>query len=228
MVRGDREGPCRGVGDADGARHPGRGRELWLRHPQTHQRALRRRADWTEGLLYPLLHRLERLGHVEATWQSVTGERRRKYYRVTEQGLAELAEQRRQWDTVVDALKESGSALTPSIPPEGPRMTASDSRKASRRRSASGGNTCNAAASCSRRRRRAGGPPARLGRRAHRGRAARGRGVPRRGQAHGQPRRAVPRVRPGALGAAVEAARPHRRRPAAPGGRRPLAARPCG
>jgi PadR family transcriptional regulator len=61
--------------------------------------------DWTEGLLYPLLHRLERLGYVESTWQSVTGERRRKYYRVTDLGLAELAEQRRQWDTVVDALK---------------------------------------------------------------------------------------------------------------------------
>ncbi|MEU6378942.1 PadR family transcriptional regulator [Streptomyces sp. NPDC046909] len=62
--------------------------------------------DWTEGLLYPLLHRLERLGHVESSWQSVTGERRRKYYRVTDSGLAELAEQRRQWDTVVDALRK--------------------------------------------------------------------------------------------------------------------------
>lgn len=62
--------------------------------------------DWTEGLLYPLLHRLERLGHVESTWQSVAGERRRKYYRITRSGLAELAEQRRQWHTVVDALKE--------------------------------------------------------------------------------------------------------------------------
>ena len=61
--------------------------------------------DWTEGLLYPLLHRLERVGHVESSWQSVAGERRRKYYRITDQGLAELAEQRRQWDTVVDALK---------------------------------------------------------------------------------------------------------------------------
>ncbi|MEU4805443.1 PadR family transcriptional regulator [Actinosynnema sp. NPDC023587] len=67
--------------------------------------------DWTEGLLYPLLHRLERLGHVESTWQAVAGERRRKYYRITPGGLAELAEQRRQWDTVVSALKEiwSGS-----------------------------------------------------------------------------------------------------------------------
>ncbi|MFV2103390.1 PadR family transcriptional regulator [Micromonospora sp. LOL_024] len=62
--------------------------------------------DWTEGLLYPLLHRLERLGHVESSWQTVPGERRRKYYRVTGSGLAELAEQRRQWDTVVNALKE--------------------------------------------------------------------------------------------------------------------------
>ena len=61
--------------------------------------------DWTEGLLYPLLHRLERLGYVESSWQSVTGERRRKYYRITRSGLAELSEQRRQWDTVVDALK---------------------------------------------------------------------------------------------------------------------------
>jgi DNA-binding PadR family transcriptional regulator len=43
---------------------------------------------------------------VESSWQSVTGERRRKYYRITDKGLAELAEQRRQWDTVVDALKE--------------------------------------------------------------------------------------------------------------------------
>ncbi|GGP68753.1 PadR family transcriptional regulator [Saccharothrix coeruleofusca] len=62
--------------------------------------------DWTEGLLYPLLHRLERLGHVESSWQSVAGERRRKYYRITSGGLAELAEQRRQWDAVVGALKE--------------------------------------------------------------------------------------------------------------------------
>ncbi|HEX6355398.1 PadR family transcriptional regulator [Actinophytocola sp.] len=62
--------------------------------------------DWTEGLLYPLLHRLERLGHVESRWQSVAGERRRKYYRITDTGLAELTEQRRQWDTVVGALTE--------------------------------------------------------------------------------------------------------------------------
>ncbi|MDI6104700.1 helix-turn-helix transcriptional regulator [Actinoplanes sp. NEAU-A12] len=62
--------------------------------------------DWTEGFLYPLLHRLERLGHVESSWQTAAGERRRKYYRITQQGLAELSEQHRQWETVLDALKQ--------------------------------------------------------------------------------------------------------------------------
>jgi DNA-binding PadR family transcriptional regulator len=60
---------------------------------------------WTDGLLYPLLHRLERLGHIESSWQTPPGGRRRKYYRITAQGRAELAEQRRQWVAVVDALK---------------------------------------------------------------------------------------------------------------------------
>ena len=61
--------------------------------------------DWTEGLLYPLLHRLERLGYAESSWRAVAGQRRRKYYSITSSGLAELAEQRRQWDTVVGALR---------------------------------------------------------------------------------------------------------------------------
>jgi PadR family transcriptional regulator, regulatory protein PadR len=61
--------------------------------------------EWSEGLLYPLLHRLERLGDVESHWRAPDGVRRRKYYRITEQGRAELAEQRRQWAAVEDALR---------------------------------------------------------------------------------------------------------------------------
>jgi PadR family transcriptional regulator PadR len=59
---------------------------------------------WTDGLLYPLLHRLERLGHIESSWHTPPGGRRRKYYRITGQGRAELAEQRRQWAAVVSML----------------------------------------------------------------------------------------------------------------------------
>ncbi len=74
--------------------------------------------EWTDGLLYPLLHRLERLGHVESSWREAAGERRRKYYQITDQGLKELAEQRRQWDAVVDALKGVWQAqlLAPATP----------------------------------------------------------------------------------------------------------------
>jgi PadR family transcriptional regulator PadR len=55
---------------------------------------------WTDGMLYPLLHRLERNGFVEAFWgRSETG-RRRKYYRLTSKGSEQLDRQRRQWQVV--------------------------------------------------------------------------------------------------------------------------------
>ena len=74
------------------------------------------RLEWTEGLLYPLLHRLERLGYVEANWRTPEGGRRRKYYAITDEGRAALADQQQQWVTVTRALKDvwpgSGGAVT--------------------------------------------------------------------------------------------------------------------
>ena len=61
--------------------------------------------EWTDGLLYPLLHRLERLGYVDSAWETPAGGRRRKYYRITDQGRENLAEQRRQWTAVVNTLR---------------------------------------------------------------------------------------------------------------------------
>ena len=61
--------------------------------------------EWTDGRLCPLLHRLERQGLVESAWKTPPAGRRRKYYRITDRGRAELAEQRRQWVAVVDALR---------------------------------------------------------------------------------------------------------------------------
>jgi DNA-binding PadR family transcriptional regulator len=55
--------------------------------------------EWTDGMLYPLLHRLERLGYVSTEWGSSPEGRRRRYYEITADGRAQLAEQRRQWDT---------------------------------------------------------------------------------------------------------------------------------
>ena len=65
---------------------------------------LKRDLEWTDGMLYPLLHRLERLGHVETEWRTPSVGRRRKYYAITQEGRAALADQRRQWAAVSRAL----------------------------------------------------------------------------------------------------------------------------
>ena len=61
--------------------------------------------QWTDGMLYPVLHRLERQGQVAATWSASESGRKRKYYRITGDGLAQLAEQRQQWQVVDDTLR---------------------------------------------------------------------------------------------------------------------------
>ncbi len=63
------------------------------------------RMQWTDGMLYPLLHRLERLGHVEASWGVSDVGRRRKHYAITAAGREALAERRHQWGVVADALQ---------------------------------------------------------------------------------------------------------------------------
>jgi len=63
------------------------------------------RMEWTDGMLYPVLHRLERLGFIEARWEQAETGRKRKYYRITDTGRAQLAEERRQWQAVDDALR---------------------------------------------------------------------------------------------------------------------------
>ena len=60
--------------------------------------------EWSDGMLYPLLHRLERLGHIESTWSSSPTGRPRKQYRLSASGHAAFAEQRRQWSVVSGAL----------------------------------------------------------------------------------------------------------------------------
>ena len=77
-------------------------------------RALSRgRLTWTDGMLYPVLHRLERLGHVEARWEIAESGRRRKYYRITARGRAQLAEDRKQWETVDATLRGLWQTVSP-------------------------------------------------------------------------------------------------------------------
>jgi DNA-binding PadR family transcriptional regulator len=66
---------------------------------------------WTDGMLYPVLHRLERLGHIEARWEVAETGRKRKYYRVTAAGLGQLAEERQQWQAVDATLRGIWQAI---------------------------------------------------------------------------------------------------------------------
>lgn len=63
------------------------------------------RLQWTDGMLYPVLHRLERLECIEGRWDKAPSGRRRKYYRITERGRKQLALQRRQWQEVDETLR---------------------------------------------------------------------------------------------------------------------------
>lgn len=60
--------------------------------------------DWTDGMLYPLLHRLHRLGYVTTEWRTSPEGRRRKYYAITGTGHSALEEHKRQWATVTRTL----------------------------------------------------------------------------------------------------------------------------
>lgn len=72
------------------------------------------RLEWTDGMLYPVLHRLGRLGHIEARWEVAESGRRRKYYRITAQGRAQLEEQRLQWQAVDNTLRNIWQAASDS------------------------------------------------------------------------------------------------------------------
>ena len=61
--------------------------------------------QWTDGMLYPVLHRLERQKLVAAKWGESESGRKRKYYRITKLGRDELAVQRQQWQVVDDTLR---------------------------------------------------------------------------------------------------------------------------
>jgi PadR family transcriptional regulator PadR len=76
--------------------------------------------QWTDGMLYPLLHRLERLGYVSSLWAMSEAGRRRKHYAITDRGRQELAERQDQWSVVADALRQVWQAVPrPVAPTEG-------------------------------------------------------------------------------------------------------------
>lgn len=58
-----------------------------------------------EGTLYPILHALEKEEYLSSRWvESEENGRKRKYYKITEKGLKELASQRQEWEAYSTAV----------------------------------------------------------------------------------------------------------------------------
>ena len=59
--------------------------------------------DLPEGTVYPALHRLQKAGFLSSEWTEVHG-RRRRTYRLTENGRGALGEQRLAWHDFTEAM----------------------------------------------------------------------------------------------------------------------------
>ena len=71
--------------------------------------------EWADGMLYPILHRLEKRRLVQAYWGAADNGRKRKYYRLDRSGLAELQIQRQQWNKLYAMLQHLEGGTVCSI-----------------------------------------------------------------------------------------------------------------
>lgn len=56
--------------------------------------------EWTEGMLYPVLHWMEKEKLIESEWQDSDSGRKRKYYRLRREGRKALQKEKKQWMSV--------------------------------------------------------------------------------------------------------------------------------
>ena len=60
--------------------------------------------EWTEGMLYPVLHWMEKEDLIESEWREAETGRKRKYYRLRKEGRKELHEEKQRWMSVHETL----------------------------------------------------------------------------------------------------------------------------
>jgi DNA-binding PadR family transcriptional regulator len=64
------------------------------------------RIEWTEGMLYPVLHWMEKEKLIESDWREAETGRKRKYYRLRKEGRKTLQAERQQWMSVHETLSK--------------------------------------------------------------------------------------------------------------------------
>jgi PadR family transcriptional regulator PadR len=62
------------------------------------------RIEWTEGMLYPVLHWMEKEEMIESEWREAETGRKRKYYRLRKEGRKALREEKQKWMTVHETM----------------------------------------------------------------------------------------------------------------------------
>jgi len=62
--------------------------------------------EWTDGMLYPVLHWLEDRRMVRSRWEKADSGRKRKYYSLQQEGRQALREQKEQWTVVTSTLNQ--------------------------------------------------------------------------------------------------------------------------
>ena len=60
--------------------------------------------EWKEGMIYPLLRKLENEELIESFWKVSDTGRKRKYYRIKKSGEKYLEDQKKQWELINSVL----------------------------------------------------------------------------------------------------------------------------
>ncbi len=61
---------------------------------------------WSEPMLYPVLHRMEKQGLIKAEWRILDNGRKRKYYSITEEGRLALADKKEEWVDMIRVMTQ--------------------------------------------------------------------------------------------------------------------------
>ncbi len=60
--------------------------------------------QWTDGMLYPVLHRMERNGLIKSRWVKIENGRKRKYYSIKEGGKKAHKQHHEHWTLIQSVL----------------------------------------------------------------------------------------------------------------------------
>ncbi len=71
--------------------------------------------QWTDGMLYPVLHKMEQRGYVTSEWKKADTGRKRKYYRITPKGKKQLVKDRAAWSLIISIFNKVWDPTKTSI-----------------------------------------------------------------------------------------------------------------